>query len=137
MSNLVEHWSVNDVAAWLKEIGLEKHSDLFRKHEINGEILLTMKENDLSSPPLNVREFGTVRKFSLRLEQLKLLQNKPSVTVENVTIKVEKVTKVEPAVYRSDLEGTVLLNNLSNIYLSIYTLLLLLSLSLLRGQHIV
>lgn len=71
MSASVKNWTCADVSVWLRQIGLEKFVKLFAKHEINGEILLTMKEIDLSSSPLNIDTFGAIRKFGIEIENLK------------------------------------------------------------------
>lgn len=60
-----------DVSNWLRQIGLVKYVDLFYEHEIDGEVLLSMTEVDLSSELLNVTTFGDIRKFGVNIEKLK------------------------------------------------------------------
>lgn len=74
MSAPVERWNYTDVSLWLRQIGLDKYAELFAKHEINGEVLITMNEKDLSLPPLNMVKFGVTRKFGLKLKELKKTQ---------------------------------------------------------------
>jgi len=46
----VEDWSVDDVCEWLGNVQcgeLEKHVERFRKHNVNGELLLALKKREL------------------------------------------------------------------------------------------
>lgn len=78
----VENWTINDVSNWLRQITLGKYAELFAKHEINGEILLTMNEKDLTAPPLNITTFGVIRKFGIEIENLKSKKYHPSILLE-------------------------------------------------------
>ncbi|CAB3400987.1 unnamed protein product [Caenorhabditis bovis] len=74
VANLPEdpsQWSCKDVGNWLKSIGLDKYSDLFEKqHKIDGEILLSLKDNDLKDPPVSINCLGDVKKIIFSIDEL-------------------------------------------------------------------
>ena len=52
---------VIDIGKWLKGIGLDKYDDLFREHDIDGEVLLTLTADDLKE--IGVATVGHRRKL--------------------------------------------------------------------------
>ncbi len=52
-------WSVSDVCTWLGQLGLNKHIDTFRTHQIDGKILLVLKKK-------NIREMGITDRMHMR-----------------------------------------------------------------------
>ena len=52
-------WNVDDVACWLEENGLSKHKTLLcDKHQIDGNTLISLSENDLRKPPVQMTVLG-------------------------------------------------------------------------------
>lgn len=66
----VTEWTSSDVKAWLVENGYEEYADLFHSHEIDGKVLLTLKEEDLKSSILNIKKLGAIKKLYLSIKQL-------------------------------------------------------------------
>lgn len=66
----VTEWTSSDVKAWLIENGHEEYADLFYSHEIDGKVLLTLKEEDLKSSILNIKKIGAIKKLYLSIKQL-------------------------------------------------------------------
>ena len=66
----VTDWTENDVAKWLSEAGHEKFVDLFLDHEIDGKVLLTLKEDDLRSKGMNIKKIGDVKRVYISIKQL-------------------------------------------------------------------
>lgn len=66
----VTDWTQNDVAKWLREAGHEKFVDLFLDHEIDGKVLLTLKEDDLRSKGMNIKKIGDVKRVYISIKQL-------------------------------------------------------------------
>lgn len=50
--------------------GYEEYADLFYLHEIDGKVLLTLKEEDLKSDILNIKKMGAIKKLYLAIKQL-------------------------------------------------------------------
>lgn len=67
--NVVE-WTCFDVKIWLEKNGYEEYADLFYFHEIDGKVLLTLKEEDLKSNIMNIKKMGTIKKLYLAIKQL-------------------------------------------------------------------
>lgn len=67
--NIVE-WTCSDVKMWLVKNDFEDYADLFYFHEIDGKVLLTLKEEDLKSSVLNIRKIGAIKKLYLAIKQL-------------------------------------------------------------------
>ena len=38
-----------DIAAWLRDLGLERYAETFRDHEIDAEVLPELSDSDLES----------------------------------------------------------------------------------------
>lgn len=73
----VTSWTITDVGVWLKSIGFEKFDGLIcREHEIDGKALLALTENDLRSPPLQLKKLGDIKKLNLLLQELRLKQDR-------------------------------------------------------------
>lgn len=67
-------WSCKQVGNWLKEIGFEKYKKLFcDEHKINGEALLTLTENDLKQPPLQLTILGDIKRLMLQIKKVQKL----------------------------------------------------------------
>lgn len=62
-------WDVDRVCAWLRDEGVGEYADSFRRHAIDGEVLLTLDRDDLRS--LGVSTMGGVAKVSKKLEGAK------------------------------------------------------------------
>lgn len=69
LKNVIE-WTPNDVVAWLKETGHAEYANLFYKHEIDGKVLLMLKEEDLKSDIMNINKIGAIKKIYLAIKQL-------------------------------------------------------------------
>ena len=68
-----KHWSTDKVAEWLRQNGFGKYEDLFcKEHEIDGEVLLLLNENDLRNPPLSLSVLGDIKRIMLRISQLRI-----------------------------------------------------------------
>jgi len=68
---LVEQWSMDHVSTWLRLHDFGNLAQLFSKHQIDGAVLLTMSESDLTSRPLNLSTFGQIRKLGIALDMLR------------------------------------------------------------------
>jgi len=66
----VKSWSVGRVCEWLEQHRLSELIPLFARHQIDGEVLLTVTEQDMRSPPLNMTVFGQIRKVAKAIERL-------------------------------------------------------------------
>lgn len=65
-------WSVNDVSEWLIEKGFQQYSQLLCvEHQIDGQGLLSLTENDLKQPPIDIRVIGDVKRLMHRIKSLK------------------------------------------------------------------
>lgn len=69
MRNVIE-WTCIDVKIWLIRNGYEEYADLFYFHEIDGKVLLTLKEEDLKSSILSIKKIGAIKKLYLTIKQL-------------------------------------------------------------------
>jgi hypothetical protein len=67
--NIIE-WTCYDVKTWLIENNLMEYGDLFYMHEIDGKILLTLKEEDLKSDIMNIKKIGAIKRLYLAIKQL-------------------------------------------------------------------
>lgn len=68
-SNIAE-WTQSDVTKWLNETRHEKFVDLFLDHEIDGKVLLTLKEDDLKLIATNLKKIGDIKRLYISLKQL-------------------------------------------------------------------
>lgn len=42
-----QNWSVDDVADYIKEVGFERESELFRAVKVNGKLLMSFNRNQI------------------------------------------------------------------------------------------
>jgi len=55
----IHEWSVGDVATWLDQNGLSKHKQLLcEEHQLDGAAILSLTENDLRKPPVQMTVLG-------------------------------------------------------------------------------
>ncbi|XP_017892834.1 sphingomyelin synthase-related 1 isoform X1 [Ceratina calcarata] len=67
--NVIE-WIQDDVSKWLTETGHDKFVDLFLDHEIDGKVLLTLKEEDLKQMCTSLQKIGDIKRLYISLKQL-------------------------------------------------------------------
>lgn len=67
--NVVE-WTPADVTVWLVKNNFHECATLFYEHEIDGKVLLTLKEEDLKSDILKIKKIGVIKKLYLAIKQL-------------------------------------------------------------------
>ncbi|KAI4888268.1 hypothetical protein NFI96_013857 [Prochilodus magdalenae] len=66
-----ELWSTEQVSLWLKDQGFGHYVDLLCvKHRLDGAGLLSLTENDLRSPPLQLPLLGDIKRLTLSLRRL-------------------------------------------------------------------
>ena len=71
MAKAVE-WSCDEVGDWLQENGFSQYCELFcREHKIDGLALLSLVEDDLKQPPINIRILGDVKRLIIKINALK------------------------------------------------------------------
>uniref|UniRef100_A0A673HIB7 WD repeat, SAM and U-box domain-containing protein 1 n=1 Tax=Sinocyclocheilus rhinocerous TaxID=307959 RepID=A0A673HIB7_9TELE len=68
---MVSEWSEEDVLAWLREEGLEAVIDMFKSNNIDGEELLSLTKETLSSE-LHIESLGLRSKVMKKIEELKM-----------------------------------------------------------------
>ncbi|XP_043260857.1 sphingomyelin synthase-related 1 isoform X2 [Colletes gigas] len=66
----IADWTQSDVTKWLGETGHEKFIDLFLEHEIDGKVLLTLKEDDLKSKGMNIKKIGDIKRLYISIKQI-------------------------------------------------------------------
>ena len=68
MQRTVQDWSIGDVAVWLDENGLSDYQTLFcEEHKIDGSVLLSLTEEDLRKPPVQLTVLGMCHIFMLNI----------------------------------------------------------------------
>ncbi|XP_077973837.1 sphingomyelin synthase-related protein 1-like [Styela clava] len=73
LPNDITIWTCSQVEIWLKNVGFEKFVELVcNEHEVDGNSLLTLTENDLRSPPLQLRKLGDIKKLGACLKELRV-----------------------------------------------------------------
>lgn len=80
MSKKVQNWSLDEVSAWLKRVGLGRYSEKFRQNEIDGRILATMTNDDVRDPPVEMAKLVDRLKFGVELK--KVLESLSNQSVE-------------------------------------------------------
>lgn len=65
----VKRWGVNDVAAWLRGLNMERYVDVFLQNEIDGPVLLDVGQDDLDYMQIGV--LGHRKQIMKELERLK------------------------------------------------------------------
>lgn len=67
-------WSCEEVADWLDENNFSNYKELLcTRHKIDGRVLLTLTENDLRQPPLQLDILGDIKRIVLCIKDLKSL----------------------------------------------------------------
>ena len=67
----IYQWTLDHVGTWLKNLNYDQNFiDLFRFHEIDGEILFMLDKNDLEK--MGIVQIGKQKKFIKNLNNLKL-----------------------------------------------------------------
>lgn len=66
----IADWTQSDVTKWLGETGHEKFIELFLEHEIDGKVLLTLKEDDLKSKGMNIKKIGDIKRLYISIKQV-------------------------------------------------------------------
>ncbi|XP_029034262.1 sphingomyelin synthase related [Osmia lignaria lignaria] len=66
----IAEWTQKDVTKWLNDCGHEKFVDSFLYHEIDGKVLLTLKEDDLKLIAVNIHKIGDIKKLYINVKQL-------------------------------------------------------------------
>ena len=68
-------WSCNQVSEWLKDNGFQKYCTLLcDEHQIDGQSLLSLTENDLKQPPIEIHVIGDVKRLTHLIKCLKSKQ---------------------------------------------------------------
>lgn len=67
-------WTTADVGKWLSEVGFADLGPLFLKHDIDGEVLLQITEDDLKRKPLKLEKLGDCKKLSQQIASLKAVE---------------------------------------------------------------
>ncbi|KAF7398360.1 hypothetical protein HZH66_006257 [Vespula vulgaris] len=68
--NVVD-WTTNDVGVWLTENKHLSFLSLFKKHDIDGKVLLTLKEEDLKSAATQANKtIGDLKRLCISIKQL-------------------------------------------------------------------
>jgi len=80
----MKFWGIEEVTYWLKENGFNDYSETFRKNMINGEILLTLPEEDF-------KDLGITNKFHLKNLLLQRTSHQEKFT--QATKKMEEMKK--------------------------------------------
>ena len=64
-------WNISQVGLWLKENGFGSYVDLFcKKHKIDGRALLTLTEQDLKEPPIELTILGDIKRLTIAIKKL-------------------------------------------------------------------
>ena len=67
----VLEWKADDVGKWLKNNNFGKYVNLMcHQHQIDGPALLTLSENDLRQPPLQIQVLGDIKRLSISIRKL-------------------------------------------------------------------
>jgi hypothetical protein len=67
-----ELWTVEDVGEYLEKQNFKQYRRLFcDENKIDGRVLLSLTENDLKLPPLNITPFGDVKRLLFLIDNLK------------------------------------------------------------------
>lgn len=68
----VSDWSIDDVAVWLEEVNLGLYRELLCcQHKIDGVALLSLDENDLRKPPVQMTILGDIKRLSFLIGRLR------------------------------------------------------------------
>ncbi|XP_070571669.1 NAD(+) hydrolase sarm1-like [Ptychodera flava] len=72
----IQNWEVRHVAIWLKGIGFDAFIDTFTEHRVDGDLLLTISEDELSND-IGIMSKLLRRRFMRELSRLKCRANWP------------------------------------------------------------
>lgn len=73
-----ELWTVDDVGEYLEKHNFNQFRRLFcDENKIDGRVLLSLNENDLKLPPLNITPFGDVKRLLFLIDGLKDKRKRP------------------------------------------------------------
>ncbi|CAH1793415.1 unnamed protein product [Owenia fusiformis] len=68
---MAENWTTQEVANWLQQNSFGKYvGELTEVHKIDGAALLTLTEDDLRQPPLQIRVLGDIKRLILAVKKL-------------------------------------------------------------------
>jgi len=71
----MDQWDIDTTKEWLERQGfIEIAYVLCEKHKIDGKVLLSMTEEDLLLPLLDLRVFGNIRRLSLLLNNVRFFK---------------------------------------------------------------
>ncbi|XP_060612750.2 NAD(+) hydrolase SARM1 [Anolis sagrei] len=79
----VPNWKPPEVQEWLQQIGFEKHRSLFLEHQVDGDLLLRLTEDDLVGD-LGMTSSITRKRFFRELTELKTYANYSSCDRSNL-----------------------------------------------------
>lgn len=69
----VAEWNCSQVAEWLKENGFDGYIHLLcQEHKVDGRVLLTLTEQDLKEPPLQITILGDIKRLGISLRLLQV-----------------------------------------------------------------
>ncbi|XP_077999485.1 sphingomyelin synthase-related protein 1-like [Glandiceps talaboti] len=64
-------WTTQQVAKWLDENGFHSYiNTLCSQHKIDGEVLMSLTEDDLRKPPIELKVLGDIKKLSTAIKRL-------------------------------------------------------------------
>lgn len=66
----VAEWSNQEVLMWLMEAGHSRVVPQFQAHDIDGKALLTLREDDLKGPGMNLGKIGDVKRVYISIKKL-------------------------------------------------------------------
>ena len=91
----VLEWTCAEVQTWMHEQGFSRYVDIFTKqHLIDGPALLTLSENDLKSPPLQMKVLGHIKKLALAINKLQAeneLESHLPISKQMVSLKINLI----------------------------------------------
>jgi class 3 adenylate cyclase len=100
-----------DIAAWLRELGLERYEPAFRENEIDAEVLPELTESDLSALGLPI---GPRRKLLKAIAALRegggLAEEQPSAVLAPVSASIPEAERRQLTVLFCDLVGSTALS---------------------------
>lgn len=71
VKNDVINWTCEDVRQWLINKGFSEYTTLFcDENEVDGEVLLSLTEQDLRTPPLEIKKLSTIKKLYNKIKEL-------------------------------------------------------------------
>lgn len=67
-----ERWTIDDVGNYLENNNFQQYRKLFcEENKIDGRVFITLAEDDLKKPPLNIQPLGDLRRLCFLLESLR------------------------------------------------------------------